>query len=670
MSFKKLFFQFVRQYPGLVSLTIVLGFSGAFFNGISIALIMPVLLDFLGQKVALNNAPPVIRILTAPFDGLPGNYRLGVMAGAIVLAIILKNAAAYASTLVASSLTRKLTADLRKIGLRLLLDVDLDYYAKTKIGDITNRLGGEVGRAAIAINSVINMITTGITILVFISLLLWISWPLTIASTFLLALVALVNQYSISRAKNFGQTLSELSKLYSIRVFEVLSGMRLVKAMGNEDREYQHITKLIEDRERADFQSQANYAAVSPMNEVSGIIALLLIVLLGRALFATQLESLSTVLLTYLLVLFRVMPLIATLNNARSKFSNSSPSVEIVGDMLRRDNKPMMVNGSIPYIGMKQGVKFEQMSFRYPGFGDWVLQEVDLYLPNGTTLALVGSSGAGKSTLADLLPRFYDPTAGTIRIDGTDLRDFDMKTLRRSMGIVSQETFLFNDTVRNNIAYARLNATDEEILSAVKRANALEFIERLPQGLNTLIGDRGVLLSGGQRQRLAIARALLQDPEILILDEATSALDTVSERLVQAAIDDLSSNRTTLVIAHRLSTVQKAHQIAVMDKGRVVEVGTHEELLKRGGYYTRLYSMQFSETPQQVSESIYRATLTKTSYEIRSRLSSLIGLLRLIVDGLVDNVDEQGEMTEEAYRSAVRLLETLEVLEYSVKQHK
>ena len=226
---------------------------------------------------------------------------------------------------------------------------------------------------------------------------------------------------------------------------------------------------------------------------------------------------------------------------------------------------------------------------------------MSLYLPRGTTLALVGSSGAGKSTIADLLPRFYDPISGHITIDGVDLREYDLQSLRKAMGIVSQDTFLFNDTVGNNIAYGKPEASGEEIMTAAKRANAYEFISKLPQEFDTLIGDRGVMLSGGQRQRLAIARALLQNPEILILDEATSALDTVSERLVQSAIDDLSRDRTTLVIAHRLSTVQKADQIAVLDQGCVVEVGTHEELLQKGSYYSRLYSMQFSERSSAIS---------------------------------------------------------------------
>jgi subfamily B ATP-binding cassette protein MsbA len=290
-----------------------------------------------------------------------------------------------------------------------------------------------------------------------------------------------------------------------------------------------------------------------------------------------------------------------------------------------------------------------------------------LWVPKGTTLALVGSSGAGKSTLADLLPRFYDPIEGRITLDGRDIKDLDLRSLRRSMGIVSQDTFLFNDSVANNIAYGSKDATEDDILAAAKRANAYEFIIHLPQGFDTTIGDRGVLLSGGQRQRIAIARALLRNPEILILDEATSALDTVSERLVQQAIDEICRDRTTVVIAHRLSTVQKAHQIAVLEKGRVVEIGTHDQLLEKGGYYNRLYSMQFNADTQDMIESAFNKAMIRTSYEVRTRLNPLIGYLQLVVDGMADSLEERQELTEEAYDSALRLLKVVEYLEESGK---
>ncbi len=664
--FSKFLLKFASRYPGWIVLTIILGFSGGLFNGVSTALIVPIVLNFLGQNVNLKSGPPILQTIMSPFDAIPEDYRLGVMAGAIVLIIVLKNLASYASGLVSSSLMRTLTCDLREAGLRLLLEVDLDFYSQTRVGDLINRLGGEVGRATGAISTLIRIVITVITVLVFVGLLLAISWQLTVASTVLLALVAGVNQYSINRAKAFGKDLSEMSKAYSIGVLEALQGIRLVKATGNEEREYQRLHKLIRDRELADFKSNANYAAIAPVSEVTGIVGLLAIVFLGRTFFAQQLEALSTVLLTYLLLLSRLLPFISQLNGARGSLANISPSVEIVHDFLRRDNKPFMGNGSVIYKPLREGIHFNQLSFAYPSQPDLVLKDVDLYLPRGTTLALVGSSGAGKSTLADLLPRFYDPTKGCITLDGIDLREFDIKSLRSVMGIVSQDTYLFNTSVRNNIAYARPNATDEEVIAAAKRANAYEFIERLPLKFDTMIGDRGVLLSGGQRQRLAIARALVQDPDILILDEATSALDTVSERLVQAAIEELSRERTTLVIAHRLSTVQKADQIAVLEKGCVVEVGTHKELLSKGGYYSRLYEMQFAENPEGfATRNSYE--IRNRSYEMRTRLNNMIGSIRLLADDLVDTPEEQTELLEESYSSAISILNTIEFFETSAK---
>jgi subfamily B ATP-binding cassette protein MsbA len=661
MSTSKLLLRFAKPYPGWILLTILLGFSGALFNGVSTALIVPVILKIVGQEGDFTNAPAILKIIINPFDNVPENYRIGVMAGAILLIIILKNIATYASVLTSSAFTRMLTSDIRESGLKLLMEVDIDYYAKMKVGDLINSLGGEISRTANAMSNIIKLVILVITISVFVIILLSISWQLTVASAFLLFFVTLINQYAIYRSKNFGKQLSEMSKAYSIAVLETLNGIRLVKATGNEAKEYFRIKKLIRDREAADFQSQVNSQAIAPISEVMGIASLLVIIFLSRTFFSEHISTLSAVLLTYLLVLLRLLPLISQLNSLRSSFANSSTSVAIVIDFLNRDNKPFMTQGNIPYTTLQEGIHFQSLSFAYPGHQKLVLKDVDLFLPCGATLALVGGSGAGKSTLADLLPRFYDPVSGSITIDGKDLRDFDLISMRKKMGIVSQDTFLFNDTVQNNIAYGRPSATVDEIITAAKRANAYEFISKLPQEFETLIGDRGVMLSGGQRQRLAIARALLQNPEILILDEATSALDTVSERLVQAALDDLSRTRTTLVIAHRLSTVQKADQIAVLEQGRVVEVGTHHELLQRGGYYSRLYSMQFSDRPKISTKS--SQSFIRISDELRTRFNSMIGFLNLLIDGMVANPQEQQELITKSYKSTLKTITTVDILE-------
>jgi ABC-type multidrug transport system fused ATPase/permease subunit len=624
----------------------------------------------LGQEFKLQGGPPILQAIFSPFDGIPENYRLAAMLASIIVVIILKNLTNYVSTLISVTLQKGLTNDLREEALKILLGTDISFHSGAKVGDLSNRLNGDISRAAGAVTAFTRLVIVCITILIFIGFLLSISWQLTLISTVLLFVLALVNQYSIRRSKVFGRQLTFMTKAYSISVLEALSGIRLVKSTANEEKEFERISQFLRNLEKAQFQSQMNSQAIGPISEVTGILGVIGISVIGRVLFASQLEALSAVLLTYLVALFRLLPFISQLNGIRGRLANASTSVDLACDLLQRSNKPFMASGSTPFKRIEEGIHFNNLTFSYPGNTKLVLKEIDLYLPRGKTLALVGASGAGKSTFADLLPRFYDPTSGCITIDGIDLRQFEIKSLRKAMGIVSQNTFLFNESVRNNLLYARPDATDDELVKAAKQANAYEFIVNLSQGWDTNIGDRGVMLSGGQRQRLAIARALLQEPDILILDEATSALDTVSERLVQEAIEELSRERTTLVIAHRLSTVQNADQIAVLDQGCLVETGTHEELLEKNGYYSRLYSMQFSEeASDEVSSRVDDEILSKASYEARTYLNSMIGTLRLLADDIVDDPEEQIELTEEAYQSAINLLRNLEAFE-NIRQRK
>jgi ATP-binding cassette, subfamily B, bacterial MsbA len=666
----KFLLKFARRQPGWILITIILGWVGALFNGVSTTLIVPLLLGFLGQELKFEQSPPAFLYYTISlFDNLPAKYRLLYMMGVILLGILLKNAAIYASTVASAYVSKQLVRDIRLSAIKLLLDVDLDFYSKTKIGDVINSIGQEVSRAASAIRLGIQIVVHGITILVFIFILISISWQLTLVAPFILVWVPVLSQFVINRSQKYGDFLSQASRAFSGKFIEILNGIRLVKSTSSEAREYDIIVQKILDREDAELKSEMNYALTAPINEITAVSALLAMIAIGRVLFANQIDSLSAVLLTYLFVLNRMMVVVGQLNSTRSRFANAVPGAVIVSEFLRLDDKPMMQNGYISYQGIQKEIRFEGVSFSYPSSSELVLDEINLTIPRGTTLALVGGSGAGKSTLADLVPRFYDPTAGRITIDGIDLRDYDFTTLRKSMGIVSQETFLFNDSVRNNISYPRPNASETEVIQAAKLANAYDFIMQLPQGFDTEIGDRGVMLSGGQRQRIAIARALLSNPDILVLDEATSALDTVSEHLVQQAIERLSSDRTSIVIAHRLSTVQKADQIVVLEKGKIIEIGTHIELLKKGGRYTHLYSLQFSKDSQELLLKRARnETLMNSSYEIRTRLNPMIGFLRLLVDNAADSAEERRELTQEAYESAMRLLGTLEYLESSAKE--
>ncbi len=598
MSANNLLITVAKKSPIWFALSILFGLAGAVFNGIGVALIIPLILDLLGQDILQEtDFPPLLHSLFSVFDRVPDGYRTLGLTLFLLVALLLKNLASYGGTAISSLLSRDYVCTLRRDGLRLLLDVDLDYYANVRLGDLMNYLNTEVNRVATAIRTLARIATLVITILVFLTILMAISWQLTLVSALLLGAVALANQVSINQARGFGQELSNAAAALSNRLIEVLSGIRLVKTTANEDREFALIDHLVRQREEAEFKSQLVFASIGPVNEMLSIMALIALIVAGRSLFTDQMQTFSSIILIYLVVLFRLLPFIGQLNSSRSQFASNVASTERLDAFLNRSDKPFMATGHRPFDQLKEGIRFNHISFRYPQSEGWALREVDLFLPRGQTLALVGASGAGKSTLADLLPRFYDPTQGAIEIDGIDLKAFDICSFRRRVGVVSQDTFLFNASVRENICYGHPEATEADIIEAAQRANAEEFILKLPQGFDTQIGDRGVLLSGGQRQRLAIARALVQNPEILILDEATSALDTISERLVQQAIDELSQNRTTLVIAHRLSTVHRADQIAVLDHGQVVEQGTHRELIAQGQHYARLHRMQFAEQP-------------------------------------------------------------------------
>ncbi|MBR8830117.1 MAG: Heterocyst differentiation ATP-binding protein HepA [Chroococcopsis gigantea SAG 12.99] len=664
MQSQELIKYYLNKRKVLALFSIVGGFSSAIFNGVSIVLIIPLLVAFISDDNSLfKGAPAVLQKVIGLFDGFTGDSKIFVMFVVVFLALILKHLMNFVTNFINAYLTISLNKDMKIDGAKLLLKVDIDYYNKNKMGDIFNRYMSETNRVVSTITSYLNLIQTSITILLFVGLLLSISWPLTIFSAILASILAFLNQSFVKRAKKYGEIVSLVAKQFTNKLLEILTGIRLIKASGNENYELEALMKDIRAREKAGLDSQMNSSIISPMNEIGGVIIVALIIILGRYLFADQLKSVAAVVLTYLYILFRLLPLISQINGTRSQISNNSSAVDLVADFLSHKNKPIMSDGDINFTGIKDRIEFKNVKFSYPQHEELVLKGVNFSIPRGKMIALVGASGAGKSTIADLLPRFYDPTAGEIVIDGKNIKEYTLRSLRRGMGIVSQDTFLFNNSVRYNIAYGLTDVTEEQIILASKSANAYEFIINLPEGFDTELGDRGVRLSGGQKQRISIARALLRNPDILILDEATSALDTISEKMVQEALDELTRTRTTIVIAHRLSTIQKADKIIVLDKGVVVETGTHDQLLNRGGHYSRLHAIQFGARDNDSSDGQLKEQQAYLSYKMRSQLNGLLGSLRLLADGLVEDEVEENQLLDESFDSAMGLLQAIELLE-------
>lgn len=666
MSSNQFLWKIAKEKPLFIVATLILTFSGAIFNGAGTALLVPILVVFLseGEDYNIPNQPEILDKLLSVFDSFEGSQKLIVMLGSIVAVIVLKNVVNYVNTLIGMQHSKYLATKMRLEGFDMLLKVGYDFYAKNQTGDITVQINKEIERTAAVVRSGLRLLIISVTILTFVYLLLLISWQLTVISTILLATIAFFNQSFVRLSKKYGQMLSEQSRLYSRKSLEIITGIRLIKLTTNEEEEYQNVKEFVKQREEIQLQSLSISSIIGPINEISGIGLILILIVVCRYYFTDSIRDFAPTLLTYIVVLFRLLPYIGQLNSARSQFANNYPSAEIVSNFLNRKNKPFLHSGTIQFQGLENSIEFEKLSFAYPDCKNLVLNKIDITIPKGKTIALVGSSGAGKSTIADLLPRFYDPVEGKITIDGIDLREYDVHSIRKAMGVVSQDTFMFNNSVRYNIAYGMNDKTEAEIIDAIKQANAYEFINNLPEGMDTQIGERGVMLSGGQRQRVAIARALLRNPQILILDEATSALDTVSERLVQEALDKLCRDRTTLVIAHRLSTVRKADQIVVLEKGKVLEVGNHQELLAKKGAYSHLYNMQFMNHKE---ENQAHSKVDKLSYQMRTHLHSLIGQLQLAKEGIYEENLEQNRILEESYYSARDMIEALE--QYEANHH-
>ena len=472
-------------------------------------------------------------------------------------------------------------------------DLSLDFFSRLHSGEIISRFINDLN---IMQNSLLNTLAEMFPrLVILVGLAVYIvvlNWRLTTVAVLTIPLfIWLVARFSEQMQKATREIQKKVADLASI-LQETLSGVRVVKSFTIEKEEIKKFTRASEKNFYYSMKSSQVYATSGPMMTFFQILGTIVVVWYGG--FEVVHGRLATSeLISFLVAVGLLADPILVLSRSFTLLAQARVAAERIIEVI--DLEPSVQEPEKPVIPEKfsAAVSFLDVSFSYNNDDQYALSNITLAVRPGEIVALVGPSGAGKSTLVNLIPRFYDPQKGEVLIDGVSVARFSLKHLRQQIGIVPQETMLFSGTVASNIAYGKIDATFEEIIEAAKRANAHEFIEKLPAGYETEVGERGLLLSGGQRQRLAIARAILKNPQILILDEATSSLDSRSEMLIQDALDKVMKGRTTFVIAHRLSTVQHAHKIVVMDSGRIVETGTHKELLSRGGLYRILYERQF-----------------------------------------------------------------------------
>ncbi|OFY86423.1 MAG: antibiotic ABC transporter ATP-binding protein [Bacteroidetes bacterium RIFCSPLOWO2_12_FULL_35_15] len=512
----------------------------------------------------------------------------------VIVTIFLKNLFRYFAMFFLAPIRNGVIRDLRNKLFDKTLNLPLSYYSEERKGDIMSRMTADVQEIEWSIMQSLEMIfREPLTIAIYMILMLVVSAKLTIIALVLLPVTALLIGSigkSLKRSASSGK--AKMGILLSM-MEETLGGLRIIKGFNAEKNVSGKFQKENQLYTNISIKMYRKVDLASPLSEFLGVSVLVVILFLGGEMVLSNKSMDGALLIFYLVMFYQLLTPAKSFTTAYYSVQKGLASSERIDSILNAEIKIQDASDPKSISKFEKEIEYRNVSFAYREAElGWVLKNINLKIEKGKTIALVGQSGSGKTTLADMLPRFYDPTEGEILIDGTVIKDAKIKDVRSLMGIVTQESILFNDTVYNNIAFGIENVTEQQVIEAAKIANAHEFISQMPEAYQTNIGDRGSKLSGGQRQRISIARAVLKNPPVLILDEATSALDTESERLVQDALNKLMKNRTSLVIAHRLSTIQHADEIIVMQKGEIIERGTHTTLLAQNGTYRKLNDMQ------------------------------------------------------------------------------
>jgi ATP-binding cassette, subfamily B, bacterial MsbA len=589
---------FVRPHRSKLVGVVLLNLLAAVFDVFSFTLLIPFLNALFEQpqlipsnKVVSAILGTTIGFLLDPAD-LRGSLRNVIIL--VLLAVTIKNVLVWLSGQIGAQLQEFVVRDLRDALYAHLLRLPMSWFTANKVGQVISRMLTDTTNAkAVVTELVTRSIWSTAQVVSTIAIMFAVSWKLSLASLVVVPLTVLSLQPVLRKLRKGHRRMGNEQGEITSMVQEVVSGIRLIKSYGAEVREQQRFVT----RNAAFAKGYVRIGRLAqmsgPVTETLGAVMAVAILWFGAQLVLEEKSMDGALLVTFLIWVMRLLQPLKQLSQVPAAAQQSLASAERIFEVLDSPTETAADGGTITAPTFATSLQFDHVTFAY-GDDAPALSDVSFSARKGEVIALVGASGAGKSTLIDLLPRFLEPTSGRITLDGVDLRHITLEALRALTGIVSQDTVLFNDTVRANVAFGRTQVTPAQLEAAARAANAMSFIEELPEGWDTNLGERGSRLSGGQRQRLAIARALLSDPPILILDEATSALDVESERLVQEAIDRLLEGRTVFVIAHRLATIQHADRILVLERGQLVEQGTHADLLVQNGAYARLHALQFN----------------------------------------------------------------------------
>jgi len=581
---------FVRGYGGLRAAIVIMGLTGlvALLEGFNVGLLVPLLESL--ESSDSGDTHWVTKAFARVFSSVGLDMRLETILIALAGMVVLVSALKYVKTMYATKTNIGFSIWMRSTLMRNYVNSDISYFHRTELGRMVNTLVTQVDHAGGTFFSMTEIVSSvGVTLAYLIAALL-ISPSLTGIAIGTMVVVTVIMQYFINRARVLGAQIVDAHSDMQAGAVDSMSGVRVIKSFQLEDNRLQEFGHRLRGLGVLNYGVDMNRAQANIVQEVSlfGIIG-------GIVFVAVELIGLDlAVTVALLFVLYRMAPRINNLNSIRQGLAISFAALHHVKEVTDETGSPKIVSGSKPFRSIDNSIVLKNVTFAYNGGPD-VLHNADFTIEKGQMTALVGTSGAGKSTLIDLVLRFHDPVKGGIVVDGTDLRELDLADWRRSIGVVSQDVFLFNDSIANNIGFGLGdgNITEEAVISAAKQAYAHDFVLSLPDGYDTIVGDRGLNLSGGQRQRVSLARAILKQPKLLILDEATSSLDSESESLIQDYIREIRGSLTILVVAHRMSTIQSADKIAVLEEGRIVEEGDWDSLLAEEGVFANYHRLQF-----------------------------------------------------------------------------
>ena len=669
----KLFAVLIKEKPSYWIVSAVLSCLSAIFNLVSVIFPVAILLSLNQQFVFRDRLSLIERFLSIE-DGVNGNNFIRLLV-VFCLTICLKNCCAYLANIIELKHKSWLNCQLKTQTMSLFCNLNPGRLQQNKISNILLKLNREIDRSVLNIISYQKFYTLSTIVLIFIGLLLFISWQLTIICACLVWLCYRLNNWAIAQNQIAAKLSTQQSQVYARQVVEFLTGIKFIKAVAREKSKLAALDLTLQTKAELQFNERALAAVFKPLTELAGLLIAVCLFFAADYIYALPIEQTAPIVLVYLLVLWRLFPVVTHLNHVRQQFSLTTVSLKTISTFIQKTQRELTASGNLWLDKRCPEIEFNAVTFAYPNHGQIILDKVSFKASKGLNTAVVGLSIVEKSALIELVMRFHEPIDGKIMLNRQNIKEYNLPDLRRSCAIINSDIFIFHDSLRYNLSYGLDNITEAKLNQAITQVGLGEFLAQLREGLATIIGGN-ISLDNLQKQKLAIARAQLRDPALVIVDETSMSQDVLAQPEIMQGIAQLCRDRTTITITNRLKTIKNAAQIVFCDRGTVIEAGTHQELLHQGDFYHRWYAQQFrsshqsdrSKLVQKIAKKLARHTNSQLSVAISKNVDELLSYVHLIHGGVFTDEVEEAKMLDESYQSAKDMLASLREYERNIAQ--